>query len=80
MLGHETQLPTPAPDAPRYRHSIPVAEVQNPLLLRGLDTYHHFVSEPRPQKDFDGEAKAMQVAINARRGLDAAGKAAVKTS
>ena len=36
MLGHETQLPTPAPDAPRFRHSIPVSEVQNPLLLRGL--------------------------------------------
>jgi hypothetical protein len=50
------------------------------MLLRGADRHRHFTPEPRPKRDFDGEAKAMQVAINARRGLDAAGKAAAKTS
>jgi phytanoyl-CoA dioxygenase PhyH len=45
------------------------------MLLRGEDCYRNFAAEPRPRQDFEGEAKAMQVAINARRGLDAAGKA-----
>jgi hypothetical protein len=50
------------------------------MLLRGEDRYGHFAAEPRPQRDLADEAKAMQVAINARRGLDVAGKAAVKAS
>lgn len=48
------------------------------MLLRGKDPFGHFVSEPRPREDFAGEAKAMQVAINARRGLDATGRAAAR--
>jgi hypothetical protein len=48
------------------------------MLLRGKDSYGHFAPEPRPHQDFDGEAKALQVAISARRGLDAAGRAADK--
>jgi hypothetical protein len=48
------------------------------MLLRGKDSFGHFEAEPRPEQDFAGPAKAMQVAINARRGLDAAGKAADK--
>jgi len=50
------------------------------MLLRGEDRYGHFAAEPRPRRDFADEAKAMQVAINARRGLDVAGKATAKTS
>ena len=48
------------------------------MLLRGEDRYGHFAPEPRPHGDFADEARAMQIAINARRGLDMAGKA--KTS
>jgi hypothetical protein len=48
------------------------------MLLRGSDPFGHFDTEPRPQQDFAGEARAMQIAINARRGLDSAGKAADK--
>jgi non-haem Fe2+, alpha-ketoglutarate-dependent halogenase len=48
------------------------------MLLRGEDHYGHFAPEPRPRQDFEDEAKALQVAINARRGLDAAGRVAGK--
>ena len=48
------------------------------MLLRGEDPYGHFAPELRPHRDFADDAKAMQIAINARRGLDVAGKA--KTS
>lgn len=52
MLDHQTQLPTPAPDAPRFRHSIPVAEVQNPLLLRGLALWERLRStRPFPSRN-----------------------------
>jgi non-haem Fe2+, alpha-ketoglutarate-dependent halogenase len=46
------------------------------MLLRGTDRYHHFNAEPRPREDFSEQARALQVAINALRGLDPAGKAA----
>ena len=45
------------------------------MLLRGTDRYHHFAAEPRPREDFNEGARALQIAINARRGLDPAGKA-----
>lgn len=45
------------------------------MLLRGKDQFHHFLAESRPQRDFGEEARAMQIEINARRGLDATGKA-----
>jgi hypothetical protein len=45
------------------------------MLLRGTDRYRHFAAEPRPRADFSAEARALQVEINARRGLDPAGKA-----
>jgi non-haem Fe2+, alpha-ketoglutarate-dependent halogenase len=62
--------------APNVRQS--KFEGDSAMLLRGKDSYGHFAPEPRPHQDFDGEAKALQVAINARRGLDAAGRAANK--
>jgi len=46
------------------------------MLLRGQDRFGHFRHEPRPGRDFEEDARALQLAINARRGLDAAGKAA----
>ncbi len=46
------------------------------MLLRGTDQYHHFAAEPRPREDFSEQARSLQVAINALRGLDPAGKAA----
>jgi ectoine hydroxylase-related dioxygenase (phytanoyl-CoA dioxygenase family) len=46
------------------------------MLLRGTDRYHHFSAEPRPREDFNAQARALQIEINARRGLDPAGKAA----
>jgi len=46
------------------------------MLLRGTDRYHHFTGEPRPREDFNEQARALQIEINARRGLDPAGKAA----
>jgi hypothetical protein len=45
------------------------------MLLRGTDRYHHFSTEPRPREDFNEQARALQIEINARRGLDPAGKA-----
>ncbi|HZT19647.1 MAG TPA: phytanoyl-CoA dioxygenase family protein [Dongiaceae bacterium] len=48
------------------------------MLLRGEDRYGHFAAEPRPSEDFGEAARALQLAINARRGLDAAGKAVAK--
>lgn len=52
MLDHQPQCPTPAPDAPRFRHSIPVAEVQNPLLLRGLTLWERLRgSRPFPSRN-----------------------------
>jgi non-haem Fe2+, alpha-ketoglutarate-dependent halogenase len=44
------------------------------MLLRGKDRLGHFSAEPRPRRDFEDGARALQIAINARRGLDAAGK------
>ena len=46
------------------------------MLLRGTDRYHHFAAEPRPREDFSEQARSLQIEINARRGLDPAGKAA----
>jgi len=51
-------------------------EGDSAMLLRGEDRFGHFSAEPRPRRDFEEGAKALQLAINARRGLDAAGKAA----
>jgi hypothetical protein len=48
------------------------------MLLRGQDRYGHFVQERRPAADFEPAAKAFQIEINARRGLDATGKATAK--
>ena len=45
------------------------------MLLRGTDRYRHFTGEPRPREDFNEQARALQIEINARRGLDPAGKA-----
>jgi non-haem Fe2+, alpha-ketoglutarate-dependent halogenase len=53
-------------------------EGDSAMLLRGGDRFGHFSPEPRPQRDFEVGAKALQLAINARRGLDADGKAAAK--
>jgi hypothetical protein len=48
------------------------------MLLRGQDRYGNFLREKRPTADFEPAAKAFQIEINARRGLDAAGKATAK--
>jgi hypothetical protein len=45
------------------------------MLLRGRDAYGHFRNEPRPTEDFAPAARELQLSINARRGLDAVGKA-----
>jgi ectoine hydroxylase-related dioxygenase (phytanoyl-CoA dioxygenase family) len=45
------------------------------MLLRGQDRYRHFIAEKRPTADFEPAAKAFQIEINVRRGLDAAGRA-----
>jgi hypothetical protein len=45
------------------------------MLLRGQDRYGHFEREPRPEADFTPAARALQVEINRRRGLDEAGVA-----
>ena len=50
------------------------------MLARGGDRYGHYAPEPRPDRDIANEATAMQVTINARRGLDLAGKVPAKTS
>lgn len=47
------------------------------MLLRGRDDQRHFVPEPRPLADFTAEARALQAALNRRRGLNEAGEAAV---
>ena len=51
-------------------------EGDSAMLLRGDDRFCHFLPEPRPQRDFEDGAKALQLGINFRRGLDATGKAA----
>ena len=50
------------------------------MLLRGEDRYGHFTLEPRPRQDFADVAKSMQIAVNARRGLDEAGRATASES
>jgi non-haem Fe2+, alpha-ketoglutarate-dependent halogenase len=50
------------------------------MLLRGEDRYRHFAPDPRPTEDFGAAARALQIAVNARRGLDAAGRATTTTS
>lgn len=53
-------------------------EGDSAMLLRGQDRHGHFVAERRPLQDFEPAARAFQIEINARRGLDAAGKATAK--
>ena len=50
-------------------------EGDSAMLLRGEDRFGHFSLEPRPCRNFEESAKALQLSINARRGLDPAGKA-----
>jgi ectoine hydroxylase-related dioxygenase (phytanoyl-CoA dioxygenase family) len=50
------------------------------MLLRGRDRYRHFAADPRPTEDFSEAARTLQIAINARRGLDAAGRATASPS
>jgi non-heme Fe2+,alpha-ketoglutarate-dependent halogenase len=62
--------------APNVRQS--KFEGDSAMLLRGEDYHGHFAPEPRPKQDFEDEAKALQGAINARRGLDPTGRIAGK--
>jgi hypothetical protein len=49
------------------------------MLLCGEDRYRHFAAYPRPTEDFGAAVRALQIAVNPRRGRDAAGRATATT-
>jgi hypothetical protein len=52
MLDRKILRPASPPQGSRFRHSIPVAEVQNPLLLKGLELWR----SQRGTRRFPGRA------------------------
>ncbi len=51
MLDRDAEAPVVAPASTRFRHSISVAEIQNPLLLKGLELWRsHCAGRPFPTR------------------------------
>ena len=48
---------------PTYIHQT-VGERDSAMLVRGVDTYHHFDPEPRPKVDFGANERAFHAAAN----------------